>query len=335
MNKIGPAEFYKGMWAARGTEVVNPIGCADCHDPSSMNLRISRPALVEAFERQGRNINAAPYQDKRSLVCAQCHVEYYFKGDGKYLTFPWDKGISVEQIEEYYDSYQFTDWKHSLSKTPMLKAQHPDWEISQMGIHAQRGISCADCHMPYKSEGGVKFTNHHIESPLHNINASCQICHRESEEELTKNVYDRQNKNFELRIQAEDMLVRAHIEAKKAWELGVTEEEMRNILTLIRHAQWRWDFATAGHGSSFHAPLEIARILGTSIQRSQEARLQLARLLSKYGFNGEVTLPDISTKAKAQSFIGLDMQTFTKEKKDFLQNIVPTWDKESKQNGLL
>jgi nitrite reductase (cytochrome c-552) len=39
----------------------------------------------------------------RSLVCAQCHVEYYFKGEGKLVTYPWDKGLKVEQIEAYYD----------------------------------------------------------------------------------------------------------------------------------------------------------------------------------------------------------------------------------------
>ncbi|MBQ4203751.1 MAG: ammonia-forming cytochrome c nitrite reductase subunit c552, partial [Thermoguttaceae bacterium] len=32
------------------------------------------------------------------------------------------------------------------------KAQHPGWEMSQQGIHAQRGVSCADCHMPYKQD---------------------------------------------------------------------------------------------------------------------------------------------------------------------------------------
>ena len=70
----------------------------------------------------------------RSLVCAQCHVEYYFKGDGKYLTFPWDKGMTVEAIEQYYDEAGFSDYTHALSRTPILKAQHPDYEISQMAF---------------------------------------------------------------------------------------------------------------------------------------------------------------------------------------------------------
>ena len=182
MQAMGVDNFYKGKWASLGKEIVNPIGCADCHEPENMNLHISRPALIEAFQRQGKDITKATQQEMRSLVCAQCHVEYYFKGDGKYLTFPWDKGSTVEDMEAYYDEAGFADYTHKLSRAPILKAQHPDYEISQMGIHAQRGVSCADCHMPYKSEGGVKYSDHHIQSPLAMIDRTCQVCHRESEE---------------------------------------------------------------------------------------------------------------------------------------------------------
>ncbi len=331
MNKNGISEFYKGKWASKGSEIVNYIGCADCHDAKTMNLRISRPALIEAFERQGKDITKVTQQEMRSLVCAQCHVEYYFKGDGKYLTFPWDNGTDVDSVEKYYDSYEFSDWKHSLSRAPMLKAQHPDYEIFKMGIHGQRGLACADCHMPYKSEGGVKFTDHHIQSPLNNISNTCQVCHRESEETLRNNVYERQKKVFLIRDKAEEFLVRAHIEAKAAWDAGATENEMKNVLTLIRHAQWRWDYAAAGHGSSFHAPIEILQILGTSIEKSQEARLQLSRILAAHGVSKVVDYPDITTKAKAQKYIGLDIDKLKADKKEFLMKIVPEWQKKAKE----
>lgn len=96
MQAIGVDNFYKSKWSQMGSEIVNPIGCADCHDTETMDLHISRPALVEAFARRGVDITKATHQEMRSLVCAQCHVEYYFKGDGKYLTFPWDKGFTME-----------------------------------------------------------------------------------------------------------------------------------------------------------------------------------------------------------------------------------------------
>ncbi|MCX6162572.1 MAG: ammonia-forming cytochrome c nitrite reductase [Ignavibacteriae bacterium] len=330
MQQLGAAQFYKKHWDELGSEIVNPIGCQDCHDPKTMNLRITRPALAEAFQRQGIDITKSTHQEMRSLVCAQCHVEYYFKGkEEKYLTFPWDKGFTVENMEAYYDSVNHVDWVHSLSRTPMLKAQHPDFELFKSGIHSQRGLSCADCHMPYKSEGGIKFTDHHVQSPLNNISNSCQVCHRESENTLRLNVYDRQEKVKQLEKLSTNALVKAHIEAKAAWDKGATEEQMKPILTLIRQAQWRWDFVAASHGGAFHAPLECARILGNSIQKSEDARTLLAGLLSKLGVELPLQIPDVSTKQKAQVYIGLKMDSLYKAKSVFINEVIPKWDKEA------
>ncbi len=335
MKNIGVAEFYKGSWEQRGDQIVNPIGCADCHDAETMVLRVSRPALIEAFERQGKDINKVSHQEMRTLVCAQCHVEYYFnktiEPGSPYLVFPWDNGMNVDSIEAYYDNMEFSDWTHALSKAPMLKAQHPGYEIYLTGTHASRGISCADCHMPYISEGGQKYTSHHIQSPLNNINASCQVCHREETDRLVKDVYQRQDKVKENRDQLEKLLVRAHVEASVAWQKGATRGQMHGILMLIRHAQWRWDFAAAGHGSSFHSPLETLRVITSGITRAQEARRQLAKLLVNLGYDGDVPYPDIETKEKAQQLIGLDIEKLREEKEQFLEQVVPKWEKEARK----
>ena len=335
MNKMGVTQFYTGKWASLGHEVVNPIGCADCHDAKTMNLTITRPALVEAFERMGKDIKKASHQEMRSLVCAQCHVEYYFNKNiaegADYLVFPWDNGFSAEAMEEYYDKIEFSDWTHALSKAPMLKAQHPGYETYMTGIHAQRGVSCADCHMPYKSEGGQKFTDHKMQSPLNNIASSCQVCHREEALTLAANVYERQDKIIENRDKLEELLVRAHVEAKKAWDLGATDIQMKKILKGIRHSQWRWDYAAASHGASFHSPVEIGRVITTGITIAQETRIELARLLAQLGHNEEVPYPDILTKTKAQEFIGLDINTLNAEKQEFLKTIVPEWMKKAKE----
>ena len=329
MNIVGPKEFYKGKWAGKGHEINNPIGCADCHDEKTMKLKITRPALIEAFARQGKDIEKATHQDMRSLVCAQCHVEYYFKGEGKELTFPWDKGTSVEEMEAYYDEIDFSDWTHKLSRAPMLKAQHPGYEIHQKGIHGQRGVSCADCHMPYKTEGGQKFTDHHIQSPLNNVNNSCQVCHREDEGTLMNNVYERQDKILETREELEKMLVSAHIEAAFAWEKGAKEEVMKPALMHIRHAQWRWDYAAASHGGSFHAPIEMARVISTGMHKAQDARLLLARILADLGHNKPVPMPDIVTKEKAQAYIGFDEPAAQAAKDEFIKTVVPEWKKKA------
>ncbi|MCK5825351.1 MAG: ammonia-forming cytochrome c nitrite reductase [Ichthyobacteriaceae bacterium] len=336
MNEIGVAEFYKGKWADKGAEITNSIGCADCHNEETMELTITRPALVEAFERQGKDINDASHQEMRSLVCAQCHVEYYFdkKIKGKegipYLTFPWDKGMTVDAAEEYYDEKEFKDWTHKLSKAPMLKAQHPGYEIYKTGVHADRGVSCADCHMPYRTEGGQKFTDHHMQSPLNNVANSCQVCHREEGDKLIANVYDRQDKIIENRDNLEKLLVRAHVEAKQAWDWGAKDEQMKDLLQDIRHAQWRWDYAAASHGGSFHSPVETGRIISTGIEKAQEARIKLARLFATLGHNEEISYPDISTKAKAQKYIGLDMEKLRADKAEFKKTLLPQWMSESK-----
>lgn len=337
MNEIGIEAVYSGKWASKGTEIVNNIGCADCHNPKDMSLQITRPALIEAFESRGEDITQATHQEMRSLVCAQCHVEYYFNKElpGKegvpYLVFPWKNGHTVEDMEKYYDDIGFSDWTHSLSKAPMLKAQHPGYEVYLSGVHADRGVSCADCHMPYKSEGGQKFTDHHIQSPLNNVANSCQVCHRQDANKLIQNVYSRQKKSTETRLKLEDALVSAHLEAEKAWELGATEEQMKDILQDIRHAQWRWDYGAASHGGSFHSPVEIARVYARGMDKAQDARLKLARLLADLGYNKPLDMPDIDTKEKAQLYVGLDMEKLEAEKAEFKQNVIPVWLEEARK----
>ncbi|MCI2108732.1 MAG: ammonia-forming cytochrome c nitrite reductase [Bacteroidales bacterium] len=341
MEEHGPAEFYKSNWAKWGSEVVNPIGCSDCHDSETMDLHISRTALREAFARRGTDVDKATHNEMRSLVCAQCHVEYYFQDlpetseHDQYLTFPQDYGFTLEDAEKYYDERNYYDYIHALSKAPILKAQHPGYELSLQGIHGQRGVACADCHMPYTTDGGVKFSDHQIQSPLAKMDRTCLVCHRESEETLRQNVYERQEKCIEVRNRLEEDLAKVHIEAKFAWDKGATEAEMHDVLQLIRKSQWRWDYAVASHGASFHAPQEVIRLMSNGIDYAQEARLQIAKVLARHGYTGDVPMPDISTKAKAQEYIGLDMAGKVEAKEQFLQTIVPQWIAKAKEQGKL
>ncbi len=336
MGELGVMAYYTGKFSDLGSEVINPIGCADCHSPETMKLTITRPALIEAFEAMGKDINQASHQEMRSLVCAQCHVEYYFdkkKPGGEnanYLTFPWKDGMTVEDMEAYYDAIDFSDWVHPLSKAPMLKAQHPDYELYSMGVHSKRGVSCADCHMPYSSEGGQKFTNHHIGSPLSNVENSCFVCHREKLDALVTDVYERQRKVKEGTSKLQREIAMAHIEASKALELGATEAQMKSIQKGIRHAQWRWDYSVASHGAAFHAPLETSRVVTSASSIIQDTRLKLARLLADLGFNKPVPMPDFSSKSALQAYIGIDIQKEFAAKEKFLEQIVPQWLKDGK-----
>ena len=327
MAEIGPAAFYGSSLIEMGPEITNHIGCQDCHDPRGMDLRITRPALAEAFERRGKDINEATHQEMRSLVCAQCHVEYYFEGEGRYLVFPWDKGYGAGEMEAYFDEKGFSDWIHPISRAPLLKAQHPDYELFRTGVHAERGVSCADCHMPYKSEGAQKFTNHHLRSPLADVANACGVCHRESEQTLLRDVYTRQNRVKELMVLVEETLAHAHIEAGAAWDAGATEEEMAPILQKIRHAQWRWDWVAAANSVGFHSPVEAIRVLGTAIHKAESARHAITRVLFAHGVTEPVPIPDISTKEKAQAFVGLDMEAIQETKQRQRRELFPEWDK--------
>jgi nitrite reductase (cytochrome c-552) len=337
MSEMGVTEYYSHKLSDFGSEVINPIGCADCHDPKTMNLTITRPALIEAFEAMDKDINQASHQEMRSLVCAQCHVEYYFdknkegKEGAQYLTFPWHNGLDGLSVESYFDDIDFADWVHPISKAKMLKAQHPDYELYSTGVHAKRGVSCADCHMPYKNEGGQKFTDHHIGSPLSNVENSCFVCHREKKEDLMTDVFERQRKIKEGSSQLQKLIAKAHIEAGKAWELGANESEMEDILKGIRHSQWRWDYVVASHGGAFHAPLESSRLVTSATDLIQETRISLARLLAEKGHNAPVEMPDFNDKAALQAYIGIDIPAEKEAKEKFLEQVVPQWLKEGKQ----
>ncbi|MBZ0089006.1 MAG: ammonia-forming cytochrome c nitrite reductase subunit c552, partial [Thermoanaerobaculia bacterium] len=172
--------------------VEHPVTCIDCHDPQTMQLRVTRPGFLEGIRAYKASQGVADYdpnqmatrQEMRTYVCGQCHVEYYFKGPEKRLTYPWSKGLKVEQIQAYYDEVGFKDWTHKESGAEVLKAQHPEFEMWNQGIHARSGVACADCHMPYQRVGAQKISDHHVRSPLLNVNKACQTCHRWSEDEL-------------------------------------------------------------------------------------------------------------------------------------------------------
>jgi nitrite reductase (cytochrome c-552) len=345
MNEKSELDFFTGKWARLGSEIVNPVGCADCHNNETMELVITRPHLVRALNSEGSLPFAdATHQDKRSLVCAQCHSEYYFKKTewtdksgnekiAKVVTFPWENGFAVEDMEQYYDDRDFKDWTHKISKTPMLKAQHPGYEIYITGAHGKNKVACADCHMPYVREGGVKYSSHNVGSPLDNMANACLNCHRVSEKELRDTVARKLERKTELNLIATGVIGKAHLEAGKAWELGATKEEMQDVLQDIRHAQWRWDYSIASHGSFFHAPEETLRVLGSAINLGQEARLKLKVILAKYNA-ADYVAPDFSTKEKAQKIVGLPFQKLVDEKMHFLENLRKDWIEEGKQKGL-
>jgi nitrite reductase (cytochrome c-552) len=284
------------------TELVDhPVTCLDCHSPETMALRITRPAFLIGIQRLAESNDKLPHfpsierwrkgnrqepydpntlasrQEMRSLVCGQCHVEYYFRGPTTQLTYPWHNGLKMEQAEAYYDSIGFTDWTHATSGAPMLKAQHPEFEMWSQGIHARSGVMCADCHMPHVRVGAVKVSSHHVRSPLLHISNSCQTCHRVPEQELLDRAETIQDRTYALISRAEEATHDLIMAIKQAMESGVSDEHLTKPRELHRKAQWRLDYVFSENSMGFHADQETARILGEAIDYARQGEVAVLR----------------------------------------------------------
>ncbi|HXH10641.1 MAG TPA: ammonia-forming cytochrome c nitrite reductase subunit c552 [Alphaproteobacteria bacterium] len=263
--------------------VTHPVACIDCHDSDTMQLRVTRPGFLEGIQalKAGQgvdhyDVNAmATRQEMRVYVCAQCHVEYYFKGAEKRLVYPWAKGVKVEEIMAYYDEVGFKDWTHAETGADVLKAQHPEYELWSQGIHARSGVACADCHMPYKRVGALKISDHHVRSPLLNINLACQTCHKWPEAELKARAEIIQERTFRLRNLAMDALMELIDDLKAAREAGATDAELATARDFQRKAQFYLDFIEAENSMGFHASQEAVRVLGESINFSRQGQVAL------------------------------------------------------------
>jgi nitrite reductase (cytochrome c-552) len=261
----------------------HPVACLDCHDATTMQLRVTRPAFMEGMRARkasqgvnGYDVNRdATHQEMRSFVCGQCHDEYYFKGPEKRLVYPWSKGLTIDAIYAYYTEVDHADWTHARTGARVLKAQHPEFEMWSQGIHARSGVACADCHMPYQRVGATKVSDHHVRSPLLNVNRACQTCHKFSEEELRARVHAIQDRTHELRGRALDALVALIGELEAAKQAGRADAELAPARELQRQAQFYIDFIEAENSMGFHAPGEAARILAIATDLARQGQLVL------------------------------------------------------------
>lgn len=291
-KRAGGGDLIKGFekvnqmpYAEAAKLVDHPVSCIDCHDPETMALRVTRPGFIEGIRTvkaaqgiENYDVNTmASRQEMRAFVCGQCHVEYYFKGAEKRLTYPWEKGLRATDIVSYYETTgaEHQDWQHQISGARTLKAQHPEFELWSQGIHARSGVSCADCHMPYMRVGAMKISDHHVRSPMLNIGNACQTCHHWSEQELMERVHVIQDRTYEMRNMAIDAVLALIDDIRKAKEAGVPEPVLDAARRYQRRAQFLVDFIEAENSMGFHADQEAARVLLTSIDQSRKGQTSL------------------------------------------------------------
>ena len=264
--------------------VTHPVSCIDCHDPRTMSLRVTRPGFMEGIAAlkktqgiDGYDVNRdASRQEMRTFVCGQCHVEYYFRGTEKRLVYPWAKGIQIDSIMAYYDSTGHRDWVHAISGAPVLKAQHPEFEMYSQGIHARSGVACADCHMPFRRVGAMKVSDHHVQSPMFNIDRSCQTCHRWSEDDLRQRVHTIQDRTYQLRNMAIDAVLALTRDIAAAAARDSASTRVAEARQYQRRAQFYTDFVEAENSMGFHADQEAARILAHAIDFARKGQIVLA-----------------------------------------------------------
>ena len=285
----------------------HPVSCVDCHDPASMQIRVTRPGFIEGIAKLANSDDPVPHlpsiarwrasdrskpydpnvnasrQEMRSFVCGQCHVEYYC-ANKMTLTFPWSNGLKMEDLEKEWnettfpDGGEFHDYVHKETGTKVYKAQHPEFELWSQGIHARAGVSCSDCHMPYEKQGATKFSSHWVRSPMLNINRACQSCHNVPEAELlarVNTIQDRTRSQMDRAATAMTDMLDAIIEVQKA---GASEEQLKPLRTLQRKAMWRLDYIASENSKGFHADQEAVRILGESIDYSRQAQAAAYKL---------------------------------------------------------
>lgn len=274
-KEMGPADYFKTLFSELGEHINNPIGCANCHEAESMRLIVTNPALEEALEAQGKDWRTFTRQEMRTVVCANCHVEYYFAGEGKYLTFPWANGTTIEAISDYYAYLEFSDWTHPQSETPMIKMQHPEYELfTASSTHYNAGVACADCHMPYTRDGAAKFSTHDVKSPLLNAQTACGACHMDVSY-VTNRVATIQNQVFETMVACEEAIIDAIAAIEGAAGLPQADADLLGeARRLHREAQLRWDFIAAENSMGFHNPEESLRILAAATDMARQAQLK-------------------------------------------------------------
>ncbi len=284
---MGMAAYDAMKFSELGTKIKDPIGCANCHEANTMRLVVTNPALDEALKAQGKDWTTFTRQEMRSVVCANCHVEYYFAGEGKYLTLPWENGTTIDSIEKYYTDVKFTDWVHADSGAQMIKIQHPDYELFSAGsTHYSAGVSCADCHMPYTRDGAAKFSSHDVESPLVDPDASCGTCHTDVTY-VTQRANAIQAQVNSTMLNTEKAMTAAIQEIKlAAAQPGVDTALLEEARSLHRSAQMRWDFIAAENSMGFHNPEEALQILASATDLARQAQLKAIQATS----SGPVTM---------------------------------------------
>lgn len=181
------------------------VTCADCHVPNTMELRLTRPAAINAlvkfrgYEPDKTTGVKATREEMRTLVCSQCHVEYYFRPTGSKVKV-MGESIAQDSSKKWWDGTQktydeFDHWRDGNKPTEIevdgLELVFPwgEWKkgqpfrIEMFDDYYEKARAVFDKDWVHKLTGAPMLKIQHPESELysggvHAANGvSCADCH--------------------------------------------------------------------------------------------------------------------------------------------------------------
>ncbi|MDA8412225.1 MAG: ammonia-forming cytochrome c nitrite reductase subunit c552 [Desulfobacteraceae bacterium] len=275
------------------------VACIDCHDNRGMALKISRGfTLGKALKKIGVDEAKLTLQEKRTLVCAQCHVSYIIPKDKEMhstdVVFPWQGSkvgnISIENIiAQIKSSPANMEWTQSVTGFKMGFIRHPEYELfSNNSPHWANGVSCADCHMPTVTRDGQKISDHRVMSPLKNDLIACAACHSETPQVLRDKIFAIQDNTMIVYLKAGyatatdaklfEMANRAEASGKKIDKALYAQAKEQ-----FEQAFYRLIFIGAENSNGFHNPKETMRVLNDAAKYAASADVELRKLLAQAG----------------------------------------------------
>lgn len=270
------------------------VVCADCHDSETMNLRISRWTLIDGLKAIGKDPDRLTRQELRSLVCAQCHVDYKIPKDADNksagLLFPWKYGkwgnISIENVIRQIKDDGLMEWKHAVTNQKLGHIRHPEFELfsSPGSVHWAAGVACADCHMPYERTGSEKISSHRWESPLKKEMKACMQCHNQSAEWLKSRVFEIQDRVNHMFTKAGYAVAGAALMIEAAEKIPQADQKLiQSAKALYEEAYYRNTWIGAENSMGFHNPPEAMRVLGDALDQGRQAESLARESIMKAG----------------------------------------------------
>ena len=293
-KKAGGGDLIKGFehynklpYQEARKDFTQPVACIDCHDPADDGAARHAAGVPRGHPRaQGvagrarlRRQRAGDAPGDAQLRLRPVPRRVLLQGRREAAHVPVGQGPHGRRRSPTTTTRSgFKDWVHAKTGTHQLKAQHPEFEMWNQGIHARSGVACADCHMPYVRVGAQKVSDHHVRSPLLNINNACQTCHQWPEQELLARAETVQRRTVALRDKAMDALMALIADIEAAKGAGATDAQLADARAAQRRGQFYLDFVESENSNGFHAPQEATRILGEAIDLFRKGQVSLRPL---------------------------------------------------------